>query len=190
MMPGTTNLPVRSTTVAFGRCRKAGWRHARGCVPVLHHDRDVALRRRAAAVDHGGVGQRRWFAPRRSAERDRRGEHHQDIRPHYFLPMRCFFLSSRYSRTAAASYQRGKSRSTLAGATLILAAARRTASGTRDDLWLIRVPAGVGSGTSDSGTHRTMVAVIHSAECAKSKSCRHGGRKHRPTNSGRTSPWP
>jgi len=56
--------------------------------------------------------------------------------------------------TAAASYQRGKWRSTLAGATLILRC--RSSHRIRDArcLWLIRVPAGVGSGPGGSGSHR------------------------------------
>ena len=102
MMPGTTNLPVRSTTVAFGGAARPAAMSPDAA--VLHHDRDVGLRRRAGAVDHGGVGESGGLRRRAPADERRRGEYDQDIRPHYpSLEHRLFCF---FTMTAAPSYQR------------------------------------------------------------------------------------
>jgi hypothetical protein len=63
-----------------GRSRKAG-RHLAD-PSILHHDRDVALWRRAGAVDHGGVGQSGGLRRRVPADERRHGEYDQECRPH------------------------------------------------------------------------------------------------------------
>ena len=105
MIPGTTNLPVRSTTVAFGGSRQRGRGRDVADAAILHHDRDVALRRCAGSVDQRGVGQDGDLGRRVPGEQDRGSEEGQRICAHAMAPVRVG--GSEVLLICAASLRRG-----------------------------------------------------------------------------------